>query len=250
VVTDTFTGLQWEQDSSISTYNWIDADAYCKSRITGGYKDWNLPDMFKLQSLVDYTIDYHGPTINTTVFPGTPNQAFWSSTPVVGSAINSWYVSFGTDVSSYWGGEGYHAASTYAYNVRCVRCNNAIMVNRYNATNDTITDNLTGLEWEKNVSGIYVWADVLTYCSNQNTGGKSGWRVPTIKELSTLANHQIVGGLAMDPVFSGAPAVFYWSSTYVSGSIGGYWRVAFYDGHTGHGSQNETNMIRCVCDSS
>ena len=54
----------------------------------------------------------------------------------------------------------------------------------------TVKDEVTGLTWQKSYdSGTYYWASIQTVVdnlNNQNYGGYSDWRVPTIKELYSL----------------------------------------------------------------
>lgn len=50
----------------------------------------------------------------------------------------------------------------------------------------TITDNVTGLMWEKEMGDKITFAESFTKASNSNLGGHSDWRVPTIKELYSL----------------------------------------------------------------
>ncbi len=56
----------------------------------------------------------------------------------------------------------------------------------------TVKDEVTGLTWQKSYdSGTYYWASIQTVVdnlNNQNYGGYSDWRVPTIKELYSLWN--------------------------------------------------------------
>ncbi|NWF76199.1 MAG: DUF1566 domain-containing protein [Nitrospirae bacterium] len=93
-VTDNNTGLIWQKcsvgqnnDSTCSgsalTYNWYQASGtyhetynpfsqdVCGSLNLGGHSDWRLPTKKELVTIVDYSIPYPGPTINTTYFPNT-----------------------------------------------------------------------------------------------------------------------------------------------------------------------------------
>ncbi|MFI3157188.1 MAG: DUF1566 domain-containing protein [Methylococcaceae bacterium] len=59
-----------------------------------GAGNWRLPTADELQSIVDYSIAYPGPTIDTAFFPSTQQNAFWSSSPYVGYSNGAWNVYF------------------------------------------------------------------------------------------------------------------------------------------------------------
>jgi hypothetical protein len=55
----------------------------------------------------------------------------------------------------------------------------------YTDNGDTITDNNTGLEWEKktagNVGTLYTWLEAFAYIASLNTAnfaGHNDWRLP------------------------------------------------------------------------
>jgi len=111
-VTDTDTGLMWQQDTAPNTYTWQQALSYCETLILGGYSDWRLPNRNELQSIVDYSrfnpaID---PIFNVALFPN-----YWSSTThaVIPDNALSVYFSMG-DFYSY-------PKSTVPFYVRAVR---------------------------------------------------------------------------------------------------------------------------------
>ena len=113
-VTDTSTGLMWQKATAPGTYTWQQALAYCEGSTLAGYHDWRLPDRNELQSLVDYSIPYPGPTINTAYFPDTVASYYWSSTTSAGYTYDAWYVRFSNgSVSSYY--------KVISYYVRAVR---------------------------------------------------------------------------------------------------------------------------------
>jgi len=54
-ITDSATGLMWQQSDSGVGMNWEEALKYAEGLKLGGYDDWRLPNPKELQSIVDYT---------------------------------------------------------------------------------------------------------------------------------------------------------------------------------------------------
>lgn len=53
--------------------------------------------------------------------------------------------------------------------------------------NGIVRDNVTGLEWQQDTAhGTYTWEQALAYADTLSYSGYDDWRLPTIKELSTL----------------------------------------------------------------
>ena len=95
-ITDTSTGLMWQQATAPGTYTWEQALTYCENLTlpAGGYSDWRLPNRNELQSIVDYS--RFSPSIDTTFFSGTvaSNPYYWSSTTHAFLTYPAWYVDF------------------------------------------------------------------------------------------------------------------------------------------------------------
>jgi len=126
-VTDTSTGLMWDQCSlgqtqginacsgTALTYTWEAAHAQVgtvqKSGNYKGFSDWRLPSSVELFSLVKT-----GPTpsIDSTVFPGTYLIGYWASTSYANSPNLAWYVHF---VNGYYGSYD----KSHSFDVRLVR---------------------------------------------------------------------------------------------------------------------------------
>lgn len=51
---------------------------------------------------------------------------------------------------------------------------------------NTITDNMTGLIWWKNVGSPTTWFGALNNCDNSTLAGRSDWRLPNVRELRSL----------------------------------------------------------------
>lgn len=112
-VTDSRNGLEWQKALDGNTYAWADAKTYCADMSLASLTDWRLPTKAELESLVDDST--YNPAIDTTHFPMTPNDAFWTASPYANSVNNAWSVKFG-------GGESeYSNTIATALRVRCVR---------------------------------------------------------------------------------------------------------------------------------
>jgi hypothetical protein len=110
-VYDTKTKLTWQQTVPSGGYDWAGAKTYCAGLNLGG-TGWRLPTIKELQTIVDDS--QTNPAIDTTAFPSTPSDFFWSSSLLAGSSSVAWIVYFFAGVTG-----GLDVSKTYY--VRCVR---------------------------------------------------------------------------------------------------------------------------------
>jgi len=66
-------------------------------------------------------------------------------------------------------------------------CYNGHQPSYTNNGDGTVTDNVTGLMWEQDMGSKISYTDAFIKASNSTLGGHTDWRVPTIKELYSLA---------------------------------------------------------------
>ncbi len=119
-------------------------------------------------------------------------------------------------------------------------------------SNDTVTDNVTGLMWQDDIEAAGVnmnWADAGAYCTALGLGGLSGWRLPTIDELYYIIDKGR-STPAMDPVFQNVAsgANNYWSSTVSSLNSSAFaWGLYITNGSTSSSLlQSDSYYVRCV----
>ena len=143
-------------------------------------------------------------------------------------------------------------------------CAPAVAAPRYlpSPEGQEITDSKTGLVWRRCAEGM-TWkvntcvgtAVFLNYPGTNalaKTATATGppWRLPTMKELSSIVvvREAAEGKAAIDPVaFPATPPARFWSS---SGAGPGYFMyVAFTEGSVGEGERSSPGAVRLVRDS-
>jgi hypothetical protein len=111
-VTDSRSGLVWQQVVDAGSYTWANAKSYCAALSLAGSSAWRLPTKAELESVVDF--GRSNPAIDPTAFPSAPSALFWTSSPSAVSAGSAWHVDFDSAYT------GFSDASTMV-RVRCVR---------------------------------------------------------------------------------------------------------------------------------
>jgi hypothetical protein len=91
-VTDAKSGLIWQRVLSASTFTWSQAVAYCDGLTLEGSSSWRLPSITELESI--QLVTAQNPAIDTTAFPNTPFEGFWSSTLSARGAKPPWAAYF------------------------------------------------------------------------------------------------------------------------------------------------------------
>jgi hypothetical protein len=89
-VTDNVTKLMWQQGQVSKAVSWSDAFVYCASLGLAGHRDWRVPSIIELMSIVDHSLrskvnGKYQPTIDLSYFPGTPGDPYWASNPTITS---------------------------------------------------------------------------------------------------------------------------------------------------------------------
>ena len=102
--------------------------------------------------------------------------------------------------------------------------------------NEAVRDNETGLVWEKTLrltpNFPTVWDSATFGCAEHRTGGRMGWRLPSLAELGSLVDPTAVTGptLPVGHPFVNVQASAYWSATTIAGDPTAAWAIDLGDG--------------------
>ena len=273
-VRDNVTGMIWEvktADNKDSVYTWgnrtsLVTAANAENSGSGlcGITNWRVPSVNELFSIVNY--NGASPSIDSDYFPNTVGSSFWSEQEVVGNISNAWRVDFGN-------GQNNRSAKSASYIVRLVSAATAA-VSYTNNNNGTITDNTTGLMWktceqgqawdnnntaanltddnctaDSNATDTYNWTAALTEAQNHTFAGYDDWRLPNVKELTSIADYTKENP-SINPAFPNAnkTASFWPSTLYANTALSNAaWNVNFNAGFMFANSRAvDTNRVRLV----
>jgi hypothetical protein len=116
----------------------------------------------------------------------------------------------------------------------------------------TITDDITGLMWQKNDDDqIYSWGEAVGttdvgVCEGLDLGGFSDWRVPTLKELLSIVVFERYDPAIDTEYFPDTLSSAYWTLTEYSGGLNKAYRVEFNYGVSHTVDKGYEFYIRCV----
>ncbi|MCX6076215.1 MAG: DUF1566 domain-containing protein [Campylobacterales bacterium] len=113
LIKDKSTSLLWQDniDSKELQINYYKAQDYCAKLVVGSQKDFRIPTLTELHTLVDYK---HFKPAMIEGFTSVANEVYWSSTPFVDDADRMWAINFRdgkTDI----------IVKSYDRRVRCVK---------------------------------------------------------------------------------------------------------------------------------
>ena len=234
-VRDNVTGLMWQREDDDTTRTWADAISHCEGLPLAGYADWRLPNIYELQSIVDYS--QFLPAIDPEAFPGTKFW-YWSSTSSLNAPFAAWAIYF------YNGGIWCAESTPY---VRCVRGEEILPSTFTDNTDGTVTDNATYLMWQRQDDDVpRTWEEALSYCQTLEIGDYYDWQLPNEKELTSIVDYTHWDPTIDEDVFPGAFAGGYWSSSTYTGSPSLAWGTYFNIGFNFGNSKSVLYHVRCV----
>lgn len=147
----------------------------------------------------------------------------------------------------------YYATPSWDQTLECTKTTMYFNCPRFilllNMNKQAVLDKETGLVWEQSPDGEnrYTWEDAQEYCNTLTTGGRMGWRLPTIQELASLVDRsQSYPALPKGHPFSNVQSSYYWSATTATKNIGGAWVVNFSLGQLGYPGELNSYFVWCV----
>ena len=124
-------------------------------------------------------------------------------------------------------------------------------------SNDTVTDNLTGLMWLKNADagndcagsdvGTETWANALlsaAACNTASFAGHTDWRLPNLREMQSLIDYgRASPALPSDLPFTSVQSYYYWTSTTYAGNASLAWYVFLVTGFVDSDGKSSTYFV-------
>ena len=123
------------------------------------------------------------------------------------------------------------------------------------ATNDvwvdngdgTVSDVATGLIWEQILDGsANNYSEAITYCDNLSLAGYTDWRLPDVKELTSVVDYRNDQPAVDAGAFPATNNIEFWSSSEFASDTSQAWRVDFVDGRVIASNKAVDNLARCV----
>lgn len=143
-------------------------------------------------------------------------------------------------------------------------CNDAIVKStpssRFNIHSDgTATDKQTGLTWMrcsigqtwqaggcKGSPSAHNWQQALNLAKAHAFAGKNDWRLPSIKELSSILELSCVSPAINTVLFPNTVLSVYWTSSPYADDVNGAWGLHFSSGHSGNSYKGNNSFVRLV----
>lgn len=262
---DNVTGLVWQanpainngsNNASFNTYAKLTAYiAQINQSAPCGNSNWRLPSTNELASLVDFSVS-SGVAADAFAFPLMQAARYWTAERLVGTTTDAWFVDFANQ-----GAMGYDlmtppASNAYTnYQVILVSAPAPALAScttanaQYLDNNDgTVTDQATQLMWKQCAEGaqgpsctgtkiamtsIAQMTERVNIINNDpaNAGlGYADWRVPTVKELSSLVNRTCTTSTINTVAFPNNDAISHITATVFAPTPAWVWVVDFSSG--------------------
>ncbi|MFH1412803.1 MAG: DUF1566 domain-containing protein [bacterium] len=200
------------------------------------------------------TLSAANSTVNAGYYAATTLETV--DTDLTAANISSGITIFGVAGSA--SGASLHSGQTTSYGTAPDDADNDGTAKSYtDNANDTVTDNHTGLIWQKYDQVAKTWENALSYCDTLTLGGSSAWRLPSNVEGFTMFDYgcAAAGGScygdyqnsALDWTNTTDTGILWTSTTRVDSSSNAYNLYAELGSTNMYGvSKTGTYTVRCV----
>ena len=264
-VKDQVTGLTWQRASTTLTSalptgyraESVQLATAANTRALCGLTNWRVPTRLELQGLVLFSAPSAAGATNMDWLSLTkPTWYFSASTYQPNSANNAWLVDFAQGKTA-----AMTAAAATSIEVRLVSGGVAAPAARFSPSADgsEVMDNLSGLIWRRCTEG-QTWNG--STCIGSSTAYThegalaqakllSTWRLPNVKELSSLTDEGLYNPSIDTTVFAASPTGTFWTATPVvilgNPRSDQVWSVDFLDGSVAPlARSSSTGLLRLV----
>ncbi len=111
--------------------------------------------------------------------------------------------------------------------------------------NGTVSDNVTGLIWQKENTTYSIWSEAAATCNDLSLAGFSDWRLPTVQELHHTMDYEKTWPVCDTAVFPDCENSFWTSNT--SANFNDYaWAISFGTARIHKEEKTDQRKIRCV----
>ena len=182
-VVDLVTGLEWQRVIEPTLRTWTEASNFCNTLSLEGNDDWRLPGRIEALSLLNFDANFWQNDIDPISFPVIPTgNTLWTS------SLDSLSTPFSIDENQ--ARLDAYLPDPFPQYGRCVRGSATPPLGGHFTVNGdgTVSDNGTGLVWQRNLGQRVRFNAAVSYCSTLTIAGQGGFRLPTITELLTIAD--------------------------------------------------------------
>lgn len=115
-------------------------------------------------------------------------------------------------------------------------------------SSQAVLDRETGLTWEQSpLTTTHTWSAARFQCTSRTTGGRKGWRLPSVHELASLvdpANNN--PALPTGHPFTNVQSSIYWSAPADADNTTDAWSVLFGSGSVSSTDKTNPFFVWCV----
>lgn len=159
---------------------------------------------------------------------------------------------------------GFMALLLWGGNAQAVPCQNNLPASNPDSSytdhgNGTVTDTRTGLMWKQCAEGlsgatcrtgsaqIFSWFDALVHAEASTFANYTDWRLPNVRELSSLVENCRTSPSINTHRFPNTPSSSFWSGSPDKANYSNEaWRVRFDSGDSGFNLQVFNGRVRLV----